>query len=1059
MAENKEEIKLVHFGDEFYKLDDLLKLHTQQEQHFYNFARERGQFDENALERLRVAIEAKINAAKAGKIFEADGGTDTDVIDNVSIQTYKDKRKKRKGITVKQGMKDWADYYIATLSSNLPVYNKQQNSGKSWDLSKHGLGAYLVGQGLSAQDVFEQYDTRDPDDPDKPRTFVQRRDLLRKYLPGYKQWLSQQGFDYTQNANDWDDNFGTDFDTFANDYATNDAYDIKDLTMALRRFGAGDAFTTAFTSNKWDLSDLLGNRTGTSTYEEEETRRKAEAERNAYNEFITGKYNLFKGYTDNDLGGKTYFTTGGDHRFEMSEEEYQTWLNTHTDNRDAYMDQLQQNYYTNPFDKTVAAEWLPLAGKFNRLKDVVIDGKNYKYDPGTIDRDKLRFVAFDPVSGEIRHAFLGDIEEEKQALRRKWRIENGYEKESDKYTISEKEGGVLTMQMGGDFSLKEAVKQDLYERNLAKSKETGNTPEVQKARDRIVSNGDQSFKSEQNSIREENAGFTGAEIARLASIGADIASLFFDPLTGTAIGVGSTLTNFGADIADDGFQWSDVKNLGINLGFDLLGAIPIFGDAVGTGGKIIKNLSKWTPRIMASLAAFQGVKNFDGMMESWSKFASGDADKKLTVQDWRNIAQSISLITGGVRATRNKVAQSKVKQQAKLDDVVGVNIRDKATGQVRQILVDGDTAKNIRAAAGDKAKIEAELGKLEVFKGKFGENGTLEVNTKNNGGLQSPIGRNTKADGSKEWELRGLRKQGKAEVSDVYDFSKIPQGYGSRPGLKIPWLSDKLNTWHHDLMTRSYNNRVVDNQRGAMTTAQVDAEVAKLQSGLDAEVAGLKKSMQARATRTSEVKQELAPSKQRLDELINKLNGVPDEATLKGSKTQLENDIITSDAKIQARQSSIAQAEADYTKLKNKKRIAKKNWKAHIKAKQKALGKFHGEKMALRREQAIRQRHQDELNKIQQNLTDRAALPEVQTKVARLENILNSLDKRNHTHSYDRVRKMVSDYQANHSNIGGRDLTWDMSDILKNAGITGAFKQGGSVNKTKLNKFLNYAKG
>jgi hypothetical protein len=76
-----------------------------------------------------------------------------------------------------------------------------------------------------------------------------------------------------------------------------------------------------------------------------------------------------------------------------------------------------------------------------------------------------------------------------------------------------------------------------------------------------------------------------------------------------------------------------------------------------------------------------------------------------------------------------------------------------------------------------------------------------------------------------------------------------------------------------------------------MTTAQVDAEVAKLQAGLDAEVAGLKKSMQARATRTNEVKQELAPNKQRLDELINRLNGVPDEATLKGSKTQLENDI------------------------------------------------------------------------------------------------------------------------------------------------------------------------
>jgi hypothetical protein len=44
----------------------------------------------------------------------------------------------------------------------------------------------------------------------------------------------------------------------------------------------------------------------------------------------------------------------------------------------------------------------------------------------------------------------------------------------------------------------------------------------------------------------------------------------------------------------------------------------------------------------------------------------------------------------------------------------------------------------------------------------------------------------------------------------VYDFSRVPQGYGTRPGLKIPWFSDKLNAWHHDLMTRNYNNRAVE---------------------------------------------------------------------------------------------------------------------------------------------------------------------------------------------------------------------------------------------------------
>jgi hypothetical protein len=66
------------------------------------------------------------------------------VVDNVTIQTYKDKRKKRKGVTIKQGIDDWADHYIATLAMNLTP-NKKENSSKTWDLSKHGLGAYLVG--------------------------------------------------------------------------------------------------------------------------------------------------------------------------------------------------------------------------------------------------------------------------------------------------------------------------------------------------------------------------------------------------------------------------------------------------------------------------------------------------------------------------------------------------------------------------------------------------------------------------------------------------------------------------------------------------------------------------------------------------------------------------------------------------------------------------------------------------------------------------------------------------------------------------------------------------
>jgi hypothetical protein len=109
---------------------------------------------------------------------------------------------------------------------------------------------------------------------------------------------------------------------------------------------------------------------------------------------------------------------------------------------------------------------------------VTIDGKAYKYDPRTIDRTKNRFVAFDPESGEIRHAFIGDIEEELKNLRRKWRVDNGYEDESDKYLSYDKDGGVLSMQTGGGFNLTQAVNRDLEERNKKRAKETGHSEEV-----------------------------------------------------------------------------------------------------------------------------------------------------------------------------------------------------------------------------------------------------------------------------------------------------------------------------------------------------------------------------------------------------------------------------------------------------------------------------------------------------------------------------------------------------------------------------------------------------
>ena len=1050
MAEQTQEKRTFKWGDREYLLDDLLAEHAKREQEYYNFARQKGQYDDAALQGLRSAISNRIAAVKSGQSFDGDGALAGDRVDNTSIQTQK-KGLFKKEKYVDQDNTEWAKYYLNKLVGQLNPYTRELEKESGWDLTKHGLGAYLTGQGLNAKDVFEKYDLRDKDNPENPRSFDQRRALLKQHLGGYKDWLAKKGFDFTKNDNEWDDNFGADFDKFVLDY---DSLDINGLTSALRKFGAGDGYTTAFTSDRWDL-----NKTNEEMEEEakrlaEQKRKKEEKEK--WNQHATDSYNAFMGLEDNNLGGQTYFTTEGDGMFAMNDSEYEKWLNTHTDDKDAYMKNLQDSYYKNPFDTKIVAEYLPLADRFGALKEVNIDGKTYKYDPRTIDRNKNRFVAVDPESGEIRHAFLWDIEDEGKALQRKWRIDNGYEDASSKYQMK-KDGGLLYMQTGGGFNLAQSVNRDLEERNKARAEETGNIEEVQKARDRVVSNGKQRLRSEKDSIAQPDAGFTGAEVARLATIAADIGSMFLDPVTGTAVGLGSTLTNFGADIADDGFQWQDVKNLGINAGFDLLGAIPLFGDAVGTGTKITRQLVKWAPRVMTGLAAYQGVKNFDGMVDSWSKLTSGDKEQKLTVQDWRNIAQSIGLITGGVRAVKNKAAKSKMMNDAKVQDVVGVNVTDK-NGNKQQILVDGDAAKNIRAAKGDRAKIEAELSKLETFKDSFGENGTLTVDTKNNGSWQNPIARREKADGSKEWGWDGFRKEGRADVTDVYDFSKV-KGYEGSIGYKIPGVSNYLNNKHQEIIARLNNgqSQTLD-AKGAKTVAEIDAEIKTLQKPVDDELKMLQEAMTKRSGDRARVNQQLAPEKAKLTELQKRLHGVVDEPTLQVNRAKVEQNIVGIDANINKVQQDLAQAEFDLQSLQGS-RVPKKKQAAHAQQVAAAEAKVKGIQDQIVQLESAKKVQQAEIAKIDGHINDYAALAPQQAEVQRLQDLYKHLGRGTHTNSYSRLKQMIADLQAQHSVVGGRQVTWDMNTILDKAGIKGAYAKGGSINRNKINKFLNYAKG
>ena len=1167
MAETTQERKTFKWGDKEYLLDELLALHNEQERNYYDFAKAKGNYDDSALSGLRTSIANRINAAKSGRAFGADGALDDDIVDNITIQVPgKGIRKRRGATTVDQDNTAWSKYYLSQLVKNMTPYEREVAKEKGgWDMSKHGLGTYLSeGLQVKAKDVFENYDKRDEANPEAARSFAERDAKLRNYLGSYKTWLEGKNFDFTKNDNEWDDNFMTTLNDLINN---NDWSDRTALAESLRKLGANDTYATAFTSDRWDLSK---------SNEELEAERKAAADKKkkeemdkAWGDEKARRYGVFTGLGDRRSGQMTQYM-GKDRIFDLTDDDIDYHMQSQkisgADAEKKYWDDLDTRYKNNPYDVSVAQLVLPMRARQGVLKSIDTgDYSGWSYDPTTINEERQSVMAFDPASGKMEEIFVGHLANDWAKIKNNFMKEKGY---VDPLASFAKEGGVLSFQTGGGLSSYDYIQSYKKDKNAARADETGNSEEVQLARDRVVSNGDRVFKSEDDTLAQPNAGFTGAEIARLASIGMDITSIFLDPLTGLVTNATSTLTNLGADIADDGFQWQDIKNFGINAGFDLLGAIPIFGDAFGTGAKITKNLIKWAPRVMAGLATYQGVKNFDGMMDSWGKITSGDKDKKLTVQDWRNIAQSISLLTGGVRAARNKAAQSKMKSQARIEDAVGVNVRNKATGELEQIIVDGDVAKNIRAAKGDRAKIETELGKLDDFNGKFGENGTLEIATQS-GGLQKPWAKHEAADGSgstREW--RGFTSEGRAQVSDVYDFSRV-RGYGDSWGIKIPGVSNRLNDWHKNLMAKTnqkLNPGVID-QRGKMTAEGIEAQRAKIlaDQGFEAQVGKVKDAVAARKKYLEKIEGTIGKAQAHIDADNAKLAGMPSIAEAQRYRTQADaelrrlpndtdvdaavrqvsdsQDIITRNkarhaSLTESKKKALNQIETRKRQLESELRRAEdmmtrkteiegllaKRGRGSVRADERVrltqeldnlnnqINSTFGDIEVLRTNTTNRldqlqvskdklmadyarkfsdlaistKKAKSAMGKAQPTANKKKAIESARARIANADEVIaqrpatesrvnnsqsrlaalqgkkTSLDPtRTPTSEYQTLQQMVADLQANHGTIGGKAITWDMSDILQKYGVNASdvFKQGGSINRNKINKFLNYAKG
>lgn len=1021
MAETKQEKQTFKWGDSEYLLDDLLKLHAEQEQNFYNFAKAKGSYDDTALTGLRSALTNRINAAKSGKTFSADGLLDTDTVDNTSIQTQK-KGLFKKEKYVEQDNTEWAKYYLNKLVGQLKPYQREDTTNsKDWDISKHGFEAYLKGQGLDARDVFEKYDLRDENNPDAARSYTQRDEQLHKHLGNYKTWLEGKGFDFTKNDNEWDDNYMSTLESVIN----GDWSDRTALAASLRKLGAGN-YALSFTSDKWDLSKSDNDLATDAKKAAADKKIKENIE--AYNTAVGDYYGIYSGLSPK-TGQMTAYLGQTNSNFYRTPEELLDWAKTNKANVDSY----QKRYDENKWDVEAAQYILPMMQANGRLMEATIDGTKYVYDPSTINRTNHSFIAINPTTGFMEQRFLYDLENEMTTLRNKYLKPQG----ASKYQIdveSHKEGGIISMQTGGSFDAM-AYLQSLSDADYKKrSSEKG-------VDERVLREAERTPKGEKTVLN--NSGFTGNDFVQLATMAANIGTIFLDPISGGIAGAGLSTTDFINDISRDGFQWKDASNYVKNLGMDAIGMLPVVGDTFGTLGKVKKGLFQLAPKIIGYLGMTQGIVNSPQIIDSFSKILD---DRDMTTTDWQNIANGINLIVSGSRVGKHAVKNSRAKKASIEPDKLQVEVTDKA-GNTKLLVLDGENAKAIKNSDHSVESVNKIIKDIEGMQ-------DYKVSAQSNVfdfSLKMP-GRKVKNTNTGNEERVWKPYESKtpmASISEVYNPIKYARAYNSgkpsaRASLKMLRnkntvdASGKQNLEQFKKANQTLedtNIQTMKNAAKAYAEAKVknDKELSSVESGIK------------RATKIGEQYDNIEQTNQTIVANNNALLG--EIATIKNARAKLktlqeEFDII--------KKSTSSTKQSD---LKKKAGEIKKQ-KQLIEEKQKQLDDLKtksGSVSTTVAQQAI------------SNATNK--MSEVNVQRAKLQDLLNRLGSKqstlstNYTSNSPEFNALVN-YRPKEVSFNGNTYKFGPEILFTPEKLLeeGLYKQGGSINRNKINKFLNYGK-
>lgn len=267
---------------------------------------------------------------------------------------------------------------------------------------------------------------------------------------------------------------------------------------------------------------------------------------------------------------------------------------------------------------------------------------NYYYLPMSVNEEEGSILRFNKDNNTIEKVPLSSF---KKGIEKLEYIYNSKDRKPWEY----KEGGIIKAQKGWYVE--------------------DSTPELRlnKEQNKSESSNDTSIHTNSDKPHTE---FSNADYVRIGALAGDVASLIAS-MTGVGsvasagLGVASTAANQTADMMEGmSFLESLAKNGG-SYALDALSLIP-FAKAAKVP-KMIKNLGKIAPLITSTISGVDAITNGGEYLKSWNKVTNGES---LSVNDWRNILNSLQLVTGGLAAThRASKGKSNVESVKSADEV------------------------------------------------------------------------------------------------------------------------------------------------------------------------------------------------------------------------------------------------------------------------------------------------------------------------------------------------------------------------------------------------------